>query len=89
MTRHSVTWCSHDRKARCAPDPDFPDGKDIDVAGKAASACQVALPYPAACCGVWLITYTECGLNVGVTAAGRPDDPKTVRIACKERDHVD
>jgi hypothetical protein len=33
-------------------------------------------------CGVWVVACHTCGLRVGITAAGRPDDPRTVRLAC-------
>jgi hypothetical protein len=79
---HEVKFHSHGRKARCAPDPDYPNGKDIDLAPGVRN-CEVLLPYPAECCGLWLIACTQCGTRVGVTAAGRPDDPRSVLVACK------
>lgn len=79
----SVEWLSKGRKARCAPDPDYPDGKNLDLSLGATKSCKFDLPYPAPECGVFLIRCEDCGLTVGVTAAGRPDDPKSIRVTCK------
>jgi hypothetical protein len=46
---------------------------DTSIPGK--PSCQAALPYPAEERLVWVVTCKVCGLKVGVTAAGRPDDP--------------
>lgn len=77
-----VTWLTKNRKAQCPPDANFPNGKDIDIAGDFPS-CQVDIPYPAPECGTWIVKCAACGLSIGVTAAGRPDDPKSIKIACR------
>jgi len=78
---HDVRFVPSGRgKAQCAPDPTYPNGLDIVI--KERPACTVNLPYPAAECGHWEITCTKCGLTVAVTAAGRPDDPKSVQLPC-------
>jgi hypothetical protein len=77
-----VQWIDYGREAKCAPDPAFPKGKDVDLSLGAAAACSVDLPYPAPRCGVWRLVCDQCGLAAGVTAAGRPDDPRSVRLAC-------
>jgi hypothetical protein len=62
---------------------------DLDATGGDQPACLVKLPYPARECGMWIIKCDLCKVTVAVTAAGRPDDPKSVRILCnKESDHV-
>jgi hypothetical protein len=81
MTLH-VAWDDHGREPQCPPNPLLPDGLDVDVSEGAKKTCAVALPYPAPRCGVWVICCDECGLSVGVTAAGRPDDPRSVKVAC-------
>lgn len=83
MTDFSVNFLSHNRKAKCAPNPAYPDGMDADLAGDAKLACLAELPYPAECCGVWIVECETCGLRVGITAAGRPDDPRTAKLPCK------
>lgn len=77
-----VEWISHNRKARCKPNPKYPKGIDVDLAGK-AKGCVVKLPYPAPECGVHLVTCDECGVKAAITAAGRVDDPKSVRLRCR------
>jgi len=81
---HTVTWIDREREARCPPNPDFPAGKDLDVSEGAPQACKVDLPYPAKRCGIYMIECAFCGLRVGVTTAGRPDDPRSVTMPCKE-----
>lgn len=71
-------------KARCPSNPDWPNGKDLDIS-KGATACSVDLPYPADECGTWIIRCSACGMSLGVTAAGRPDDPKSVKVPCRDR----
>lgn len=77
-----VEWLSDGRKAKCAPDPAYPNGMDVDAA-EGRAGCTTSLPYPAPACGMWFITCPVCGHTALVTAAGRPDDPRSVRVPCK------
>lgn len=77
-----VEWMDSGREPQCMPDPNYPDGKDLDAAFGAEKTCKVALPYPARRCGVYVLNCERCGLRVGVTTAGRPDDPRSVTLAC-------
>lgn len=81
---HNVEWIDAGRESQCQPDPDFPDGKDIDSSFGADRTCLVPLPYPARRCGTYIVTCGKCGLRVGITTAGRPDDPRSITIACKD-----
>jgi hypothetical protein len=83
MSAISVKFFSHNRKAKCAPNPKYPDGIDVDLSDGAKVACFTELPYPAECCGVLFVSCGECGLTVAVTTAGRPDDPRSVKLGCK------
>jgi hypothetical protein len=78
----TVDWIDRGREPKCAPDPLFPNGKDVDASVGAKRACLVELPYPAKRCGLYVVKCSECGLSVGITTAGRPDDPKSVKVAC-------
>lgn len=78
-----VSWIDGGREARCPPDPAFPKGIDLDVAAGAAKICSTLLPYPAPRCGYHEVTCADCGLVIAITAAGRPDDPRSVKVACK------
>lgn len=64
------------------PNPDYPNGIDLDASGGNKS-CTVALPYPAEERGKWIIECRSCGYRVGVTAAGRRDDPRSIKIPCR------
>jgi hypothetical protein len=81
VSEFEVTFISHNRKAQCPPDPAFPEGMVIDC--NTRPACMVNLPYPAECCGVWLIVCKSCGYRAAATAAGRPDDVRQMRVPCK------
>jgi len=81
--RFELTWMDAGRVAKSPPDPRFPNGVTADLTLGARLACQVNLPYPAPRVGKWLVQCKECGLTAMITAAGRPDDPRTARLACK------
>jgi hypothetical protein len=81
----TVQWFDHHREPQCAPDPAYPNGIDIDCADGAAAVCSVALAYPAPRCGVYLVKCGTCRQSVLVTAAGRPDDPRSLTLACRRR----
>lgn len=81
---HSVRFAPSRRgKAQCLPDPDYPRGIAIDASDPGAPACLVSLPYPAPECGIWIVRCDLCPMSVAVTAAGRPDDPVSVRMSCR------
>lgn len=78
-----VEWIDHGREPQCEPDPAFPMGKDLDISA-GASSCVATLPYPAKRCGYFVVECSKCGMSVAVTTAGRPDDPRSLRMPCKE-----
>lgn len=70
-------------KAQCPPNPEFPEGVAIEPKlPPGTRACTFLLQCPAPECGHWRIECRECGLVVAVTAAGRPDDPISIRVPC-------
>ena len=78
-----VTWHDAGREPKCAPDPAYPNGIDIDLSGRGALVtCKRDLPYPAKRCGQFFVYCETCGQNVVITTAGRPDDPRSVKLAC-------
>lgn len=83
MSKHSIEFVPSGRgPARCAPNAAYPNGIAVDIAGD-KPACEITLPYPAPECGAYYINCNCCGLHFAVTAAGRPDDPISVRVPCK------
>lgn len=71
-------------KARCAPDPNYPNGIAIPCPSGVLDSCLVELPYPAPECGLWLVSCGACDCTMAVTAAGRPDDPISLHMPCKK-----
>lgn len=72
-------------KGKGPPNPLYPKGVELDISKDAKWTCSMELPYPAICIGYHLIECERCGLKVGITAAGRVDDPRSIRVACKKR----
>lgn len=83
LTNFLITWIDNMREPQCAPDPAYPLGIDIDFAKDVLTSCKVMLPYPARRCGVYIVTCKTCSYAGACTTAGRPDDPRSMRMPCK------
>jgi len=81
--RHFVQWIDSGVEPRSPPDPRYPDGVNVDMSRGRSQTCVVVLRYPARRCGRYEIVCNTCGLTAVVTTAGRPDDPRSVTLACK------
>lgn len=79
-----IEWLDGKREPQCAPNPSFPNGIDVELARRDQMACSTDLPYPAKRCGTYIVECQNCGIRVGITTAGRADDPKSVSIPCKK-----
>jgi hypothetical protein len=87
-THHHIEFKPSGRgKARIPPNPDYPNGRRLDVTEGQEASCYVNLPYPAPECGIWIVECGKCRTNAAVTAAGRPDDPISIKIPCKKDSH--
>jgi hypothetical protein len=82
--RFTVDWIDQQRETTQRADPAYPAGCAIDVALDAPQACRVELPYPAARCGLWVVLCRVCGFPIALAAAGRADDPRSVRLPCRQ-----
>ena len=83
---HKIDWVDHGREPQNPPNPDYPNGIDVDLTGRnTLKSCTVTLPYPAPRCGYHLVVCNDWGLRTAVTTAGRPDDPRSVKMACKRK----
>lgn len=80
-----VTFLSHSRQPQCAWNRDYPDGIDVDGTQGQTPACYTELPYPAECCGAWIVTCSVCRQHCLITAAGRVDDPRSLRLRCETK----
>ncbi len=79
-----IEWRDAGREPRSLPNPAYPNGIDVGaVRPLGAPACTISLPYPAKRVGAYVVECTLCGARVALTTAGRPDDPRSVTIACK------
>lgn len=77
-----IEWHDHEREPQCVSDPRFPNGIEFDLSDGQEQACTAELPYPAKRCGVYRIECLLCGTSAAVTTAGRPDDPKSLKLPC-------
>lgn len=85
MSKFKISWIDSGRDPTCDPDPQFPHGRVIVMAPPGERSCAINVPYPAPRCGSYLIVCERCGMSVGVTAAGRTDDPRRIIIPCKQQ----
>lgn len=76
-----ITWLDGKREPTCKPNPAYPEGIDLD-ASRGGVSCKVDLPYPAKRCGAYVVECPVCSSRVTVTTAGRPDDPRSVKMPC-------
>lgn len=81
-----IDWIDSGREPQCAPNPKYPMGIDVDMSDGAAKTCSAALPYPAKRCGAYIVECEKCGQRVAITTAGRPDDPRSAKLACYARE---
>lgn len=84
--RFEINWHDLGREPKVAPNPAYPDGIDMDVTAGQQPNCTTALPYPARRCGYYTVRCILCGYSVALTTAGRPDDPRSLKIPCRLRD---
>jgi hypothetical protein len=77
-----IKWIDLGREPQAKPNPAFPDGIDLDLS-KGQKSCETRLPYPAKRCGYYILECDTCHMRAVVTTAGRPDDPCSVKLACK------
>ncbi len=81
----TVKWIDGEREPKSPPDPKYPEGIDLDISQGAERTCQTPLPYPAKRIGLYIITCNICGQRNLVTTAGRPDDPRSLKVACERK----
>ena len=79
-----INWIDRGFEPRMLSDPRYPTGIDLDVSNGAPATCKTTLPYPAKRCGFYVVVCEQCGTDAIVTTAGRPDDPRSVKLACKK-----
>lgn len=83
--RHRIRWIDAGKEPESPPNQAYPNGIDVDLSTPDADACAVNLKYPARRVGRYEIECAECGGRYVVTTAGRPDDPRSVTIPCRQK----
>jgi hypothetical protein len=78
-----VDWIDGKREPQHPPHPSYPNGIDLDCSFGAKRTCTQALPYPAKRCGYFEVECEVCGAKIAISTAGRVDDPRSIKIACK------
>ncbi|MFH0301397.1 hypothetical protein AAFX91_30100 [Bradyrhizobium sp. 31Argb] len=78
-----VSWIDRGCEPAHPSNPNYPDGIDLDLTRGAKPFCQTGLPYPAERCGYFTIACDVCGFTTMVTTAGRPEDPKSIKLPCQ------
>jgi len=91
MKQFEINWHQRGGPPRSKPNPLYPHGIDLDLSDGASRTCTTALPYPTEkkVLGMLMIHCTKCGLLGTVTTAGRPDDPRSIKLACKGKHRFD
>lgn len=79
-----IEWVDRGHEPQCPPDPRYPTGIDIKfVDSPAGPTCTRPLPYPAKRIGYYVVHCRTCDKRIVVTTAGRPDDPRSLQLACR------
>jgi hypothetical protein len=80
--KHEVKWVRRGGPPQSPPNPEYPNGIDLDPGER--PACKVELPYPTqSFIGIYFVSCNLCKTTSAITTAGRPDDPKSVMLPCK------
>ncbi len=83
-----VSFIDGGREPKCHPNQEFPHGMDVDFSKGAAKSCYADIPYPAPRCGIMKVYCTQCGITLGLTVAGRIDDPRSIKMPCYTIPHA-
>jgi hypothetical protein len=79
-----VDWIDRGANPTQQPNPAHPRGVDLDLS-QGRPSCMAALPYPAPRIGFYRVECKRCGSNALITTAGRQDDPRSIKLACKDK----
>ena len=81
----TAKWINGGREPQANPNPKYPNCVVLDLTNGERRRCKVELPYPARRCGYYAVQCTRCRTTAVVTTAGRPDDPRSVTLACRKK----
>lgn len=81
--RFAIKWVDSGHEPKNPPNPSYPKGVDLDVSDGAELTCIAELPYPARRIGYYEVICNICGHVSVTTTAGRPDDPRSLKVPCR------
>ena len=82
--KFTFEWIKRGDRPINPPNPDYPNGIEVNMRLRPGPVCHIDLPYPAKEVGTHIITCNECGRRVAITAASRADDPRVLVVTCKK-----
>lgn len=82
VEQFEIGWKDAGKEPKCEPNPAYPNGIDVDISDGASLTCVAKLPYPAERIGAYIVHCNRCGFTGGCTTAGRPDDPRSIKMPC-------
>ena len=82
LGQFEIEWHDAGREPQCPPNPAYPHGIDLDKSEGEWPRCKTELPYPARRIGYYEVYCRKCRLRAAITTAGRPDDPRSITLAC-------
>lgn len=85
IDRFKVSWIQRGGRPTEKANPAYPNGVDVDLTCGVDLFCTLNLPYPPEHpnIGMYVVECMLCGTTVTCTTAGRTDDPRSLKIACK------
>jgi hypothetical protein len=78
----NIHWIDRGQSPTQQPNPAYPLGIDIDLTS-GRPGCKDALPWPAPRIGFFYVQCRRCGASAMITTAGRPDDPRSIKLPCE------
>jgi hypothetical protein len=81
----TAEWIDRGVNPQNPPNPNYPFGIDIDSSHGASATCSTTLRHPTPRCGYWKVSCDTCDQVVVVTTAGRADDPRSIKLACRQQ----
>lgn len=80
-----IEWVDRGHEPQCPSDARYPTGIDIKFVPPDRAdgpTCTRPLPYPAKRIGYYVVHCRTCDQRIIITTAGRPDDPRSLQLAC-------
>lgn len=83
MNRFDIRWMDGKTETERPSDPRYATGMNVDLTFGQRPFCKAELQYPVPRCGQHVGRCVVCNFLIALMTAGRPDDPRTVKVPCK------